>query len=356
MTIDIICASSGLDQRRRRGYEQSTLITHRRLRERGVQSLLVKGSSQEPDEFSTSVNFPPFIRLLHFFGSQVGETFMFEYILFAFRIALLRELRIAKFIYTQEPWVARTLTRLKQFGLIKSQIQIHFVCGVTMNEEFIPRFGDVQWVVNPEVYRLAKGKFRESKIFYLPNPIEPSKKFSATQRDSKSPFPKTRKKWILVVGAINRTIKRTHLITEAWAGQYSEEYGLCLLGQIQDPSIIEPIKEHPAFVHHFVAPEDVPKFIYFADHVCLASLHEGFPNILLECVVNGKVPYLTDNSANRFLLPKISNHLIDFNQSDWISHLMTDDKEPDLAEKLSNHYAQGFERFTEYIYDRCDHS
>ena len=274
---------------------------------------------------------------------------MFEYILFAFRIACLKELRTASFLYTQEPWVARTLTRIKQFGFLDPETQIHFGCGVTMNEDFIPRFGDVQWVVNPEVFRLAKEKYRDSKIFYLPNPVDLSKKFNIESGHTVSPFPKTRKKWILVVGAINKAIKRTHLITEAWAANYSQEYGLCLVGEIQDLSIVKPIKAHPAFIHQYVTPEEVPKFIHFANYVCLASLNEGFPNVLLECVINEKVPYLTDNPANRFLLSKIPSHLIDFTQRNWISHLVDLKDEHNVARKLTETFCEGFERFIDYI-------
>lgn len=352
MKADVICASSGLDSRRRRGYEQSTLITHRIFLKQGIRSLLLKRTQNTQEEASRSLRCFPFARLSHWLGNQVGETFMFEYILFACRLAFLQDIRAVKFIYTQEPWVARTLTRLKQIGLLSASIEIHFVCGVTMNEDFIPRFGDIQWVVNPEVHRLAKKKFPNSRIHYLPNPIEETKKFRQTEGTSTSPFPKTREKWILVVGAINRDIKRTHLVTEAWSKSYSENFGLCLLGEIQDESIVDQIAHHEAFLHKYTPPEEVSRFIHYADFICLASLNEGFPNILLECLINDKIPFLTLNPANTILLSRMPGHLLDFTQRNWIDHLKHGDNEAEIAQGLKAEFSEEFNKLVGYFKSR----
>lgn len=352
MKVDVVCASSGLDNRRRRGYEQSTLITHRILLKEGIRSLLVKRVEAVSDESSKTLLRLPFNKLLHWLGDQVGETFMFEYILFGFQLAFLRDIRSAKFVYTQEPWVARTLTRLKQIGFLKSTVEIHFVCGVTMNEEFIPRFGDVQWVVNPEVHRKAVEKFKDSEIQFLPNPFEMSKRFIPAKSTSISPLPKTRDKWILVVGAINRNIKRTHLITEAWSERYSDDFGLCLLGEIQDDTIVHQIRHHEAFFHQYTSPEDVSKFIYYADFICLASLNEGFPNILLECLLNDKIPFLTQNPANQILLSRLPENLIDFSRTDWIGSLKNHINEAEIAQELRAEFSEGFNKLIRYFKSR----
>ncbi|MDE0979084.1 MAG: glycosyltransferase [Flavobacteriales bacterium] len=345
----VVWLCSGLDSRRRRGYEQSTLISHKRMLAMGVSSWLLKGSSEFDDANSETIGFVHRWKLWRYLGDAVGEAFMFEYLFFSIGCLQSRKFRNADVLCTQEPFVARMLLRLRQVGGLKAKTRIVFVCGVTMNAKFVARFGDLIFVVNPEVFSEAKRWFPSKPIFWTPNPIDFSKRYVSDEQKliiHNNPFPPVRKSWIVVVGAINKSIKRTHLIVDAWK-KYGQNYGLCLVGQIQDDEILRDIPKDAAFIHAYVAPEEVSRYIYYADVVCLASKYEGFPNIVLECVVNGKIPFLQKNNANTKILLS-EKYLVDFEDELWIKEITTSSNN-EIAHALIDRFEIDFASFVETI-------
>lgn len=333
--IAVLC--SGLDARRTRGYEQSSLILHRQFLDMNFNSVLFKGNSNFDDPASQRVGFLSQFRLLnHWIGNQLGETFMLEYILFALEFTF-HSIFQARFDYilTQEPWVAKIIFKLQKLGF-NPNTELTFMCGVTMNAKLLPQFAKKVIVVNPLLYQKALTSGLSIECTFIPNPFDTAK--SKINRPKSKDFELDRQiKWIVVAGAINRDIKRTHLIVDAWLECNSPEIGLCLIGDLQDESIIEKCDTKPRhFLQRLVDPGEVAYYLYQATWICLASHQEGFPNVVLESIVLGKVPYLQLNESNKLTMLGEERWLVDFEKADWINSISQLSSNSNEARNVAN--------------------
>tara|TARA_B110000285_G_scaffold131035_1_gene147193 strand:- start:3495 stop:4598 length:1104 start_codon:yes stop_codon:yes gene_type:complete len=300
--------SSGSDSRKDRGYANSSLNLFFNLQKNDDCIVhFYKGDGKQDKKNNTYVvkNFGK-QKWVHRKGNKIGDTFVYEYIIFALCFLFFSFFSRRKYdaIYTQEPRVAKTLYQLK--FLLPGKPEICFGLGVKMTPEHYVNISDKVHVVNVEHYSAAITAYSDLNKFYLiPNPGSESKTYKEglSKAELIRKFNIKTEKVVLSVGAINSSIKRMDYVVRE-ASKLDSTWTLILLGSPKEKDIIEMGKEllGDRFVHLFVPPENVPEIFCVADVFVLASVIEGFGNVTIEAMQNGVPPVVHDRELNNWIL------------------------------------------------------
>jgi hypothetical protein len=301
--VKIAIFSSGWDIRKDRGYENSSHNLFLNLQqEPDLEAHFFQGQGKNEKNIKTVPSFAH-NRLVWWLGNKIfNDTYVFEYIIFALSFIIYNWFNHQKFdaYYTQEPRVAKTFYQLKKFLIGKPKIV--FGMGVKMTPEHYVNICDRAQIVNIEHFNRAIKEYPESNKFRLiPNPPAESKIYNKekTISELRNIYEIKTEKVIVAVGAINKGIKRMDYVVNE-IGKLDDSWTLILLGKLQETSILnQGIKLMGSRIKHFfLPPEKVSEIIYMSDMTVLASVVEGFPNVLLEAIQNSRVPILHNRPLN----------------------------------------------------------
>ena len=338
--LRIAILSSGLEARKDRGYENSSWNLFLDLKkEDGYNVHLYKGSGvKRKDEFIVK-NFGK-KKWVRWMGNKIGDTFVFEYILFALSYIFFNFFWRRKYntLYTQEPRVAKTLYQLR--FLLPGKPIICFGMGVSMEPEHYVNIADRIHIVNVEHYDNAIKQFpKVDKFSLIPNPGSISKKYNGkrNKKELRELYGIKTNKVLISVGAINKKIKRMDYVVDE-ACKLPSDWTLVLVGINQNEDIINMGKEimKDRFIHLFVSPEQISELYFMSDIAVLASFYEGFPNVVLEASQNSVAPILHDCKRNRWILKTESDLLVDMSKKGALVELINSKNDDWFREKGVN--------------------
>lgn len=310
--------SSGLEKRRDRGYEQSSYKLFDNIRndkEFGCLVELYKGSGQNNNHDEFVIKSFANKRWVKKLGDKVfSDSYVFEYIIFAVFFIIHCLLRNKRFdvIYTQEPRVAKTLYQLKP--LLKGRPRIVFAMGVKMTPEHYVNISDRVQIVNIEHYKNATKMYPTSNKFILlenPNSILSVYNGADNRNSLRAKYNIKTQNVLLSIGAINSTIKRMNYVISEFKN-VNQNWTLVLVGNPQEEELLHEATNSlgERFRHFFVEPKDIPELFALADIFALASIVEGFPNVLLESISNQVPSIMHKRELHEWALEN-SNFLVD---------------------------------------------
>jgi glycosyltransferase involved in cell wall biosynthesis len=320
--------SSGSDSRKNRGYANSSLNLFFNLQKNDHCIVhFYKGDGKQDKKNNTYVvkNFGK-QKWVHRKGNKIGDTFVYEYIIFALCFLFFNFFRRRKYdaIYTQEPRVSKTLYQLR--FLLPGKPLICFGMGVSMDPEHYINIADRIQIVNLEHYENAVAQFPQvDKFRLIPNLGSSTKKYigNESKKALREQYGVKTPNVLISIGAINKKIKRMDYIVDE-AILLSENWTLVLVGHNQDKEIVEKAEQclGGRFIHLFVSPDKIPELYYMSDVAALASYYEGFPNVVLEASQNKIAPILHDCKRNRWILKDDMDYLVDMSEPRALSSLL----------------------------------
>lgn len=303
--------SSGLEKRKDRGYEQSSYKLFKNILndpDFGCDVELFKGTGKKGNKEYPIRSFAQFQWVKKMGDKIFNDSYVFEYIFFSLFFILYAGIKRKKFdvIYTQEPRVSKTLYQLR--FLLRGKPRLVFAMGVKMTPEHYVNICDRAQIVNIEHYEKAINQYPDLDKFYLiANPGSDASIYNGKllKDDIKKKYNITTKYTLISVGAINRNIKRMDYIVEEFKN-IPDNWTLVLIGNPQDKNLISLAKENfgHRFKHFFVDPKNIPEFYAMADIFVLASIVEGFPNVLLESISNSVPPIMHKRELHQWALKK----------------------------------------------------
>ena len=339
----IAILSAGLEKRKDKGYENSSYNLFQNIKNDNIVTIhLYKGSgTKKEDEY----RIPCFSGRK--FAVKLGymlfnDHFGFEYFVFGILFTLRSFITRRKYdtIYTKEPMVMKTVQYFRK--LLPGTPKLIYAVGITMDPVHFIKIGDKLQILNIELFKKALSEFPDYswKFNYLANPASDSK--IAADNISKEEI---RKKYnikspfvLISVGTIDRHTKRMdYVISEAT--KLNSDWTLVLCGKGAEPDLIETGREllGERFLHLLLQPAEIGQVYKMSDVLVLASLKEGFPNVLIEAMQNKISPILHRRELYENAL-KSTETLID----------MT--KEGELSSFLSNKKADWFKEKGEYAH------
>jgi glycosyltransferase involved in cell wall biosynthesis len=306
----IAILSSGLEKRKNRGYENSSLNLFLLLKEAGsCNVILFKGSgSSDYDQIVLDSKIKNYSELL--FQKTIKPIFRndfygVEYFVFALYFILysLFKQKEFDFIYSKEPRVILTLKKFRIF--LPGKPKLVFGLGQMMPPSVFYDVGDIIHLVNIETYNAAITQFKETKKFHLiPNPISTIKVSKHSDKEIKEirlKYNVHTKNVIVSIGSDSKIKRMEYVINEV--AMLNESWTLIIVGNINQDVINHGHKQlKNRFISTTVPPERIGEIFSIANLSVLASTNEGFGNVVIESMMNAVPVLVHKRPLNEYIL------------------------------------------------------
>ncbi|MDG5800305.1 glycosyltransferase family 4 protein [Marinilabiliaceae bacterium ANBcel2] len=305
--LAILC--SGLEKRKTRGYENSSLNLFLLLKQSNKCNVfLYKGSGEKSDgQIPLKSKFKGLVESI--FRKTIKPLFNddyygIEYFVFALYFICYCILKVKKydFIYSKEPRVMLTLKRFRFF--LRGNPKLVFNLGQMMPPKVFHGVADIIHLVNNKTHKQALEEYNTpNKFFLIPNPISSAKKFSSKNNKNEiiRKYGIKTTKIIVSIGSDAKIKRMAYVISEV--SKLDNSWTLMLVGNI-DKEIINlghgTLKDR--FITTKVPPEEIGEIFTLAHFSVLASTSEGFGNVVIESMMNSIPVFVHKRPLNEYIV------------------------------------------------------